>query len=210
MTQEPDLNLLRSHNGIAWGDAFRRLWPIAMRGARGVMGDDSELADIAQKTLSVLPRYVETCASWMELCGLAREIARRQALKLVRHRRQRVRDVTMSVPIDSIAAEELNDAHKDVTSKLDVWTILDSSLEAGERDLVEAIHLKGMNSTEVAAISGETPSAVRGRLLQAMNKIRLWVERTDRRMDVRVPLWSVGPIWLIAAALGSTLHRRLS
>jgi RNA polymerase sigma factor (sigma-70 family) len=204
MLQEPDIELLRSHDRSTWRDAFRELWPIAATSARGVLGNDSEIEDLAQASISMVPSYLSRCSSWTEIRALTWGIARRQALKLRRHRSRHKRDSGKTVPIELVAAEDLAEAQSEAVNHLDLWALLHRCLEGDEREIVESIYLRGQTSAEVAAELGITSSAVRGRLYAAMNKLRTWREQSPapEKQDPAGPAMVASVLcFLVVAAL---------
>jgi RNA polymerase sigma factor (sigma-70 family) len=179
MASEPNLEDLRAFDRNAWAEAFRLLWPLCLRSARRVLDDEDRAADAAQIALAALPRRLASTPSWPALRGLAWVVSRRQAFKIKRA------DLTEkrrnSVPLEGISESELGELQAEAGRRLELDSILAACLDAEERALVEAIHLRGRTSVELAAESGVSASAVRGRLYEAMTKLRRWAGRPPGR-----------------------------
>jgi RNA polymerase sigma factor (sigma-70 family) len=179
MASEPNLDDLRAFDRVAWAEAFRLLWPRCLASARRVLGDRPAAADAAQAALAVLPRRLASTPSWPALYGLAWEVSRRQAHKILRVDTALKR--SGSVPLDWVAEEDLGEFSADAATRMELESLLARCLSEQERRIVEAIHLDGRTSAEVAAEAGVSASAIRGRLYEAMTKLRRCAGRAAMR-----------------------------
>ena len=114
----PDLRELKRGSETAWIEAFRALWPIALRAARhyhaGLTPEEAE--DAASVALKQIVSRAGDVATFQELEALLAAIAYRSAISLARAKSARKRGFKVTVSLD--ANRDYLDAHNEISAAI--------------------------------------------------------------------------------------------
>jgi len=131
---------------------------------------------VAQATLLLAFRRLETLRDAAKFGPWLMRIGRRQAVEAVRSRR-----VPMGVPLDGSESEKTGDANPQSWIEHEHLLSLVARLPDRERILVGYRYFDGHSMAEIAAITGRPIGTVTKQLSRAIARLRSWWEEENPR-----------------------------
>ena len=169
---------LHARDRGAWDEAFRRLWPVALRMARRILPPPpTDAEDVASATLAEFAAKTELPATWSECAALVSVMTRRRTVSHLRHQHRERRDAHRTQPLDALLAERLPAATDASLAALDLDTVL-AELDATQRTILEAHFIDGLDSREIGERLQLNPATVRSHLFRCLQHLRRrWATR---------------------------------
>lgn len=180
MVPPPDFHLLQAGDEAAWDAAFAVLWPDAFHVARrrlpGLPQADAE--DVAVMAIRDAAAWVDRVGTFEELRALARCVAHRRAIDLVRGRHAARRGAGLAVAGQEEDAASLPDPSPGPWEDADLVELarwlqgLADALPPIERALLVGHYAEGRTHAELAAALGVARPTVGVRLHRALGRVR--------------------------------------
>lgn len=155
-----------------------RLRELVLGVARRFRVDDDEAEDVAQDTLLRLWSRVGDLDRYRSLESLAVVVARNRCIDMVRKRGEsplRVDIADVDIAAAALTPEEAMIAHESG----DRAEGLLSQLPDGQRRVLMLKHVDGLETSEIAAITGSNENAVRVTLSRARHRIKELFDRMN-------------------------------
>lgn len=167
--------LLRSHDGAAWEELYRRMYPSMLAFAERRLGGREEARDAVSEAMA---RAVASIGRFSDRGsgpeGWVFGILRHVVLDANRRSYRRRGAVAIDLETTGEHAEELLAADERAAVRLALARLCDR-----DRDLLELKVVAGLSSTEVADALGMRPGAVRMAQTRALARLRQLLEETD-------------------------------
>jgi RNA polymerase sigma-70 factor, ECF subfamily len=187
MSDFPDLTALKAGERAAWDEAFRRLWPMALRAAQHPEARlvAWEAEDVANEAILELISQIDAVASADEMKALVITIAFRRAISLARRKsaaKRRLPD-NGEPNHDDPASSPMSDLTD--MEKREMVVLLGQALEAVDRDtrllLKEKIELD-LTYHEISARHGIPLGTVCTKVARGLKKIRAQLQQSPALM----------------------------
>jgi RNA polymerase sigma factor (sigma-70 family) len=163
---------LIARDAKAWEDAFRRLWPVALRVAGRVLPPPPvDAEDIASATLADFSHRPSVPSTWSQCAALVAVMARRRAISHLRHQHRQKRAAHNTDPLDDQIRNAAASPDDSVAAALDLDTVLDK-LAPLPRQILEAHFVDGLNSNEIGQRLNLNPATVRSHLSRTLQLLR--------------------------------------
>ncbi|HVU23728.1 MAG TPA: sigma-70 family RNA polymerase sigma factor [Opitutus sp.] len=163
------LGRLQAGDQLAWREAYRTLWPIAIRTISRRIFSQTVAEDLAQETLTIVHHQINKMTDERHIRVMTVTIAHRRTSHFLRDETAARRDRRQQVDLD--AAAEVVAAIPQAQAAIDLEIAL-ANLDPLDRDLLEGHFLAGLKSHELANRHNLNPNTVRSRMKRSIDRLK--------------------------------------
>ncbi len=181
----PPIEKLQAGDSEAWDVVFEWLWPKAINISSQTLNSiaPSDAEDVVIEAFTLLFQHIHEVHSTESLPSLLVAMANNRARNHLRRLNTQKRDISKTVPIDSILEGELHDQQENPLESLEtaeLYEFLEQiRMELPERSaiFIHECYIKGLSHRVIAESHGVTVSAVSGSIRRGLRTLREKLEK---------------------------------
>ena len=181
----PPIEKLQAGDSEAWDVVFEWLWPKAINISSQTLNSiaPSDAEDVVIEAFTLLFQHILEVHSTESLPSLLVAMANNRARNHLRRLNTQKRDISKTVPIDSILEGELHDQQENPLESLEtaeLYEFLEQiRMELHERSaiFIHECYIKGLSHRVIAESHGVTVSAVSGSIRRGLRTLREKLEK---------------------------------